>query len=152
VCPVSRYKRNTEDTENTKGHRDSMVEKQYNELSRRIIGAAIEVHRYLGCGLLESVYENCLMKELRSTGLTVHQQVRLPVCYKGEVLDKEFVIDILVQDKIIVELKAVEAIVPLHRFQLLSLLRLSGMHLGLLVNFNVLRLKDGVHRVINGHL
>jgi GxxExxY protein len=135
-----------------RSHVGTMTEAQYNELTRRIIGAAIEVHRHLGAGLLESVYENCLVSELRSQGLIVHQQVRLPVCYKGKKLDKEFIIDLLVEDAVIIELKAVDAVLPLHKSQLLSLLRLSGKHLGLLINFDVLRLIDGVHRIINCRL
>ena len=129
-----------------------MTEEDYNLLTGKIIGAAIEVHRQLGPGLLESVYENCLMDELRFEGLTVQQQVHLPICYKGRTLDKDYVIDVLVEQEIIVELKAVEAVLPLHKSQLLSLLRLSGRHLGLLINFDVVRLKEGIHRVINGRL
>ncbi len=129
-----------------------MSEEEYNVLTGKIIGAAIEVHRQLGSGLLESVYENCLVDELRSERLTVQQQVRLPICYKGRILEKDYVIDILVEHEIIIELKAVEAVLPLHKSQLLSLLRLSGKHLGLLINFDVVRLKDGIHRVINGRL
>ena len=127
-----------------------MKEEEFNTLTGRIIGAAIEVHKQLGCGLLESVYENCLVSELKAKGLSVHQQVRLPVCYKGKMLEKELVIDIPVENEVIIELKAVETVIPLHKSQLLSLLRLSGKHLGLLINFDVVRLKEGIHRVING--
>ncbi len=127
-----------------------MTEQEYNELTRKIIGAAIEVHSQLGPGLLESVYENCLVEELLSQGHDVQQQIRFPITYKGRVLDKDYVMDILVDNEIIVELKAVEAVIPLHKAQLLSLLRLSGKHLGLLINFDVVRLKEGIHRVING--
>jgi GxxExxY protein len=130
----------------------SMTEDQYNNLTGRIIGAAIEVHRQLGAGLMESVYENCLMKELLSQRICVQQQVHLPICYKGQLLDKEYIIDILVENEVILELKAVENILPLHKAQLLSLLKLSGKHLGLLINFNVVRLKEGIHRMISGSL
>lgn len=122
----------------------------YDQLTRRIIGAAIEVHRQLGCGLLESVYSNCMVKELSSRGLIAHQQVPLPIRYKGELLEKDFFIDLLVENEIILELKAVESIIPLHKAQLLSLLRLSGKRVGLLINFHVLTLKDDIHRVVNG--
>ncbi len=112
----------------------------------------IEVHSQLGPGLLESLYENCLVEELLSQGHAVQQQIRFPISYKGRVLDKDYVMDVLVGNEIIVELKAAEAIIPLHKAQLLSLLKLSGKHLGLLINFDVVRLKDGIHRVINGRL
>jgi GxxExxY protein len=154
-CQGAFDKTNTEGTEDSEGHRVTarkLTEAGYDDLTREIIGAAIEVHSQLGCGLLESVYENCMVKELRSRGFRVDQQVRLPIRYKGEVLDKEFVIDLLVAREIVVELKAVETVIPLHKSQLLSLLRLSGKHLGLLINFNVIRLKEGIHRVINGRI
>ena len=129
-----------------------MAELEYNNLSKRIISAAIEVHKELGAGLLESVYEHCLLEELRNSGLRAEQQVRLPVCYKGNKLDKEFFIDILVEDKVILELKSVETILPIHEFQLLTYLKLSDKRLGLLINFNVPLLKEGIRRKINGTL
>ena len=129
-----------------------MSEFEHNNLSRQIINAAIEVHKELGPGLLESVYEYCLLDELKRKGLHAERQVQLPVCYKGRQLDKEFFIDILVEDKIILELKSVEAILPIHEFQLLTYLKLSGKKLGLLINFNVPLLKDGIRRKINGTL
>ena len=135
----------------TELHRD-MSEIEYNAISSRIVKAAIEVHNELGPGLLESVYENCLMDELKSVGLFAKQQVQLPLFYKGKKLNKDFVIDILVEDKVILELKSIETILPIHDFQLLTYLKLSGMKLGLLINFNVVRLKDGIHRKINGTL
>jgi len=129
-----------------------MSEEAYNSITRRIINAAIEVHRELGPGLLESVYTCCLMDELQNSGLFAEKHVLLPVCYKGRKLDKEFIIDILVEDKIILELKSVETILPVHEFQLLTYLKLSGKKLGLLINFNVSYLKDGIRRKIIGFL
>jgi GxxExxY protein len=92
------------------------------------------------------------LNELQRIGLFAKRQVQLPIYYKGRLLDKEFVIDILVEDKVILELKSVETILPVHEFQLLTYLKLSGMKLGLLINFNVIQLKDGIHRMINGTL
>ncbi len=127
-----------------------MDDKEYNQLTGRIIGAAIEVHRQLGCGLLESVYSHCMVKELRSRGLTVQREVPLTIQYKGEELGKDFFIDLLVEGEVILELKAVETVIPLHEAQLLSLLRLSGKRIGLVINFNVPVLRQGIHRMING--
>jgi len=129
-----------------------MAELEYNNISKRIINAAIEVHKELGAGLLESVYEYCLLDELKRNGLRAERQVQLPLNYKGNKLDKEFVIDVLVENKIVLELKSVETILPIHEFQLLTYLKLSGMKLGLLINFNVPQLKDGIRRKINGTL
>lgn len=128
------------------------TEEDYNELTSRVIGAAIEVHRELGPGLLESVYEYCLAKEMKSRGIRFEQQVDLSVHYKGERLDKDFFLDILVEEVLVLELKAIELIAPVHEAQLLSYLRLSGKRLGLLINFNVPVLKDGVRRIVNGKL
>ncbi|MBM2840325.1 MAG: hypothetical protein HW412_853 [Bacteroidetes bacterium] len=137
-------------------HRDteeqSFTEKDFNDLTNRVIGAAIEVHRELGPGLLESVYEHCLAKELRIRRLRFEQQVQLPVHYKGEMLDKGFFVDMIVEDELLLELKAMEAIAPIHEAQLLSYLRMANKKLGLLINFNVVLLKDGIRRVINGKL
>ena len=129
-----------------------MLEVEYNSISGRIIKAAIEVHNVLGPGLLESVYEHCLLEEFRRTGLNAKKHVSLPLYYKGNKLEKEFVIDIVVEDKVIVELKTVEAVLPVHEYQLQTYLKLSGLKLGLLINFNVVQLKDGIHRKINGTL
>lgn len=117
-----------------------------------IIGAAIEVHKELGPGLLESVYEHCLFQELKDTYLKVERQVQLPIMYKGKKLDKKFVMDIVVEDKIVIELKCVEKIMPLHEVQLVTYLKLSGKKLGLLLNFNVPVMKNGIRRRINGNL
>ena len=124
----------------------------YNGVTHRIIKCAIDVHREFGPGLMESVYQVCLKQELISDGLLVKSQVVVPVIYKGEVLDKEFIIDLLVEDEIIVELKSLEDILPVHEAQLLTYLKLANKKLGLLINFNVVLLKDGVRRRINGKL
>jgi GxxExxY protein len=129
-----------------------MNEKTYNELTGQIINVCIEVHRELGPGLLESVYEVCLMDELHRRGLRAEAQVKLPVTYKGKQLNKEFVIDILVEDLILLELKAIETLLPIHEVQLVTYLKLSGKKLGLLINFHVELLKNGVRRKINGNL
>ncbi|MDY3069253.1 MAG: GxxExxY protein [Parabacteroides sp.] len=124
----------------------------YNERTKQIIGAAIEVHRVLGPGLLESVYEMCLKEELSRMGLSVKSQLEFPVIYKGKSLEKTFRIDLLVEDSIIIELKAVEQIQPVHEVQLLTYLRLTDKRLGLLINFNVPVLRKGICRVINGKI
>jgi GxxExxY protein len=115
-------------------------------LTRAVIGAAIEVHRILGPGLLESVYHRCLCHELELRGIPHRSQVRLPVRYKGLDLGDELVLDVLVDDRLVLELKAVERLEGVHEAQLLTYLRLSGHRLGLLMNFNVRFLKDGVRR------
>ncbi len=121
----------------------------YNTLTSKIIAAAIEVHRRLGPGLLESAYEACLVYELRKRGLKALSQVGLPVVYDEVMLDVGYRIDILVEDSVIIELKAVEKVIPLHEAQLISYLKLSGKKVGLLMNFNVTRLKDGISRRAN---
>ena len=129
-----------------------MTKELYNYLSRTIIGAAIDVHKELGSGLLESVYEACLLSELEHWGIHVKNQVELPLVYKGKKLNKEFRIDLLVEEEIIVELKAVEELKDIHEVQLLSYLKLANKKLGLLINFNVPVLTKGVRRRINGEL
>jgi len=119
------------------------------EISNAIIGAAIEVHRVLGPGLLESIYQRCLARELGLQGFSCQEEVSLPVSYKDMRFEAAFRLDMLVADKVIVELKAVENILPVHEAQLLSYLRLTGLKLGLLINFNVPALKSGVRRVVN---
>jgi len=121
-----------------------------NALTKEIIGAAIEVHRVLGPGLLESAYEICLAEELVSRDFRVEQQVALPVQYKGKNLDAGFRIDLLVNNEVIVELKSVQKLEPIHEAQLLTYLKLSGIRLGLLMNFNVPVLKDGIRRMVYG--
>ena len=121
---------------------------ELNELTKQIIGAAIEVHRHLGPGLLESAYETCLAYELQQLGLTIERQKGLPLVYKEIRLDQGYRIDLLVEQKVIVEIKAVDQITPVHKAQVLSYLRLSGCKVGLVLNFNVKLLKDGIRRFI----
>ncbi|NES19120.1 MAG: GxxExxY protein [Symploca sp. SIO3E6] len=121
---------------------------ELNEISGKVIGGAIEVHRQLGPGLLESAYESCLRHELHQRGLHVESQVAQPVYYKGLKLECGYRLDLLVENQVIVELKAVEAIQPIHEAQLLTYLKLRNLHLGLLINFNVPILKNGIKRLI----
>ncbi len=121
------------------------------DLSYEVLGAAIEVHYTLGGpGLLESVYESCLVHELKLRGLRVERQVQLPVKYKGLVVKDPLFLDILVEKQLVIEVKAIEKELNVHRSQLLTYLRLSGLKLGLLVNFGRVRMKDGISRVVNG--
>jgi GxxExxY protein len=123
-----------------------------NEISKKIIGAAIEVHKQLGPGLLESSYEVCLAHELREQGLSVQTQVALPVVYKEVKLNAGYRIDVLVENKVIIEIKAVDALADIHTAQLLTYLKLKELKLGLLINFNSVKVVDGVKRIINGYL
>jgi GxxExxY protein len=120
-----------------------------NELSHQIIGAAIEVHRTLGPGLLESIYEGALAIEIGQRGLTAQRQVVLPVSYKGHSFEGGFRIDLLVEDLVIVEVKAVDTLLPVHEAQLLTYLRLSAKKLGLLMNFNSTMIGSAIKRVVN---
>lgn len=122
---------------------------ELNKISEKIIGAAIQVHSTLGPGLLESAYEACLKYELEKQELKVSSQIVLPVIYDEMKIDLGYRLDLLVEDSVIVELKAVNKITPIHEAQLLSYLKLSGKRLGLLINFNVILLKDGIKRRIN---
>ena len=117
-----------------------------NGISQEIIGAAINVHKEIGPGMLESVYEVCLLQEMEDRGLRVAHQVDVPLYYKGKLTNKCFRIDILVNDEVIVELKAVEEMNPIYEAQLLTYLKLTNKHLGLLINFNVPLLKHGITR------
>lgn len=119
------------------------------ELGRRIIGAAIEVHKVLGPGLLESTYERCLAHELILAGIRIERQKIQPICYKGFELDEGYRLDILVDSRIILELKVVDTLNDLHTAQLLTYLKLSGCHLGYLINFNVIKLKNGIKRIVH---
>ena len=125
---------------------------QVNQVSAAIINSAMRVRSLLGPGLLESAYDACLAHELRKRGFKVETQVGLPVVYDGEKLDLGYRIDLLVDGMVIVEVKCVEAIHPVHEAQLLSLsyLRLSGKNVGLLINFHVARLRDGIKRMVDG--
>lgn len=129
-----------------------MNKQDYNFFTEKIINSAIEVHKELGPGLLESVYEYCLEAELRKAGLETKRQVQLPVIYKGEELNKNFFIDLLIENEIILELKCVEVILPVHEVQLVTYLKLANKKLGLLLNFNVPLMKQGIRRKINGYL
>jgi GxxExxY protein len=119
------------------------------KLTEAIIGAAIEVHREMGPGLLESVYQKCLVHELRLRKIDFRPQARLPITYKGEVLhEDDLVMDLYIPGQLVVELKAVEKILPIHEAQLITYLRLSNTHKGLLINFNVRLLRDGLRRMV----
>ena len=120
-----------------------------NKITESIIGAAINVHRALGPALLESAYEACLAFELAHQGLKIEQQKPLPVVYREVKLECGYRLDLLVEEQVIVEIKAVETLLPIHQAQLLSYLKLSGCKVGLLINFNVQVLKTGVRRVVN---
>jgi len=121
-----------------------------NELSGKVIGCAIEVHKHLGPGLLESAYEECLCYEFALRGIPYERQKALPIEYKGRKLDCGYRLDVVVGNEIILELKACEKIEPIHQAQLLTYLKLSGLPMGLLMNFNVPALKDGIKRILNG--
>ena len=116
-------------------------------LTQKVIGCAIEVHRQLGPGLLESSYENCLMYELQQIGIEAVSQVELPIDYKEIKIDAGYRLDILIPDKLVIELKAVDKLVPIHSAQLITYLKLSGIKTGLLINFNVTKLVDGIKRI-----
>jgi GxxExxY protein len=123
--------------------------KELNELSGKIIGAAMKVHSVLGPGLLESVYEACLEYELRQLGVAVRRQVILPLAYGTVFIEKAYRIDLLVGESVIVELKTVMSLLPIHEAQLLTHLRLSNHRLGLLLNFHVTQMRDGIKRIVN---
>jgi len=120
-----------------------------NDLSKKIIGAAIEVHRYLGPGLLESAYSRCLARELCIQGIGYNSEIAIPLEYKGEKIEAGYRLDFLIDGRVIVELKSVEQLLPIHDAQLLSYLRLTDKKLGLLINFNVAVLKNGIKRIVN---
>ena len=122
-----------------------------NGVTHGIIAAAIEVHRHLGPGLLESAYQECVCYELSRMGLAFTREVHLPLSYKGLQLDCSYRIDLLVEDAVLVELKSIEQILPIHSAQLLTYLRASHKPIGLLINFNVLVLKHGIRRVVNDY-
>ncbi|AYM99482.1 GxxExxY protein [Chryseobacterium sp. 3008163] len=120
-----------------------------NELSYKIIGAALEVHKTLGVGLLESAYEVALAYELRELGFEVKSQVVLSLKYKSEVIDNAYRVDLIVEDKVIIEVKSVLEINPISYSQILTYLKLTNIKLGLLINFNTPLIKDGIHRIVN---
>jgi GxxExxY protein len=123
-----------------------------NGITQAIIGAAIQVHRVLGPGLLESAYEACLAFELKKRGLSVEQQKPLPLIYEQVKLDCGYRIDLLVEGVVVVEVKSIDAPAPIHEAQVMSYLKLSGCNVALLINFNVPLLKDGIRRFVNGAL
>lgn len=134
-------------------HRETEAQRrQLNELSGRVIGLCIDVHRELGPGLLESAYEEALAFELTHAGIAFQRQLEVPLRYKGVRLNCGYRVDFLIQGELIVELKSVNELSPVYYAQLLTYLRLDGRSLGLLINFNVPALKDGVHRVVAGEL
>jgi GxxExxY protein len=121
-----------------------------NGLSSIIIGAAVTVHKEMGPGLLEAVYQLCMVKELQSRNIVIAQSVPVPLFYKSEPLNKDYIIDLLVENEIIIELKAVEGLLPVHEAQILSYLKLANKRLGFLINFNVPLIKLGFKRYVNG--
>jgi GxxExxY protein len=121
-----------------------------NEVGNAIIASAMKVHSAVGPGLLESAYETCLLYELEKQGLSVQRQVLIPIRYEELTIDNGYRVDLLIGERVLVELKAVEAIVPVHRAQLLSYLRLGGFKLGYLLNFHVAHMRDGIARMVNG--
>ncbi len=126
-----------------------MTREILNEFGSMIIGAAIEVHKEMGPGLLESVYEECLIEELMLMGLKVEQQVPIPIFYKGKKLSKNYIVDILVEGEIIVELKCVEEIRNIHEVQVVTYIKLANKRLGYLINFNVPQMIKGIRRKVN---
>ena len=119
------------------------------QVTEKIIGAAMKVHSALGPGLLESAYQACLFRELEKKGLAVESEVLLPVMYDGETIDVGYRMDLLVEEQVVVELKSVDKILPIHEAQLITYLKLSNKKVGLLINFNVLHLRDGITRRVN---
>ena len=126
-----------------------LIEDADNTTTRHIIGAAIEVHRILGPGLLESTYTECLRIEFDRRGLRYLSELSIPIVYKGTTLDSAYRIDLIVEDRVVVEVKSVATVLPVHEAQLLTYLKLTACPLGLLINFNEAKLVDGVHRIVN---
>mgnify|MGYP000871639603 CR=1 FL=1 len=130
-------------------HRGDAEARSFDELSEKVIGACIEIHRHLGPGLLESAYEECLCHELPLAGVKFERQKTLPVSYKSVKLDCGYRLDVVLEGSFIVELKTVDQLLPIHEAQLLTYLKLSGISLGLLINFNVPTLRQGLKRIVN---
>ncbi len=128
-----------------------MTKEEYENIATEIVDACFSVHKAMGPGLLESVYELCLMKEFELRGIEAVNQVTIPLFYKGYELSKEFKIDILVENEIVIELKAVETILPVFTAQLISYLKLSEKKMGFLINFNVPLIKNGINRYVNNY-
>lgn len=128
-------------------HLETSMESEFDPLSRRVIGCAIEVHKKLGPGLLESVYEECLVREFEKCGLRYRQQVSSQIIYDGEPIDKTFIADLIVEEVLCVEIKSVEYLTSLHKAQLHTYLKILNLEIGLLINFETYLLKDGIRRV-----
>ena len=125
-----------------------LVNHPTNSTSDRVIGAAIEVHRHLGPGLLESSYQACLCRELELRGIAYHSQVMVPLEYKGQQIAKGYVIDLMIEDSLVVEIKSVDKLLPIHSAQLMTYMRLQRVSSGLLLNFNVVILPHGIRRIL----
>ena len=147
--PLSTQKKDVVLVSTAETPRTQREEEMESKLTRKIIGAAIKVHKELGPGLLESAYEECLCFELSQIGLAIERQRPLPVTYKGMSLDCGYRLDVIVEKSVILELKAVESLLPIHEAQLLTYLKLSGISLELLMNFNVPVMTKGIKRFIN---
>ncbi len=135
----------------TKGTKDAKRDEWpqcLEEIGRQVVDSAFRVHNELGPGLLESVYETCMLRELSKRGVSVRRQVPVPIVYDGEILDAALKLDLLVGGAIVVEIKAVEKIIPIHQAQLLTYLRLSQNRIGFLINFNVRLIRDGIRRLV----
>jgi len=128
-----------------------MQKQEFENYTKEILDSSIMVHKDMGPGLLQSVYQYCLVEELKSRNVFVEEQVSVPLFYKGRILDKDFRIDILVAKEIIIELKAVEILLPVHEAQIISYLKLADKRLGFLINFNVPLLKSGFKRFVNNY-
>jgi len=139
---------NHRDTETQRETQRDPIPDAVNETSGVVVDAAFQVHKTLGPGLLESVYEECLLYELANRGLDVRRQVQLPLIYKGLQFDCGFRIDLLVSDEVVVEIKAVDAVLPVHLAQILTYLKITEKRVGLLINFNKTKIKNGIHRFV----
>lgn len=128
-----------------------MTKEQYEFIAKSIVNACYVVHKEMGPGLLESIYEFCLIDELKRNNINVRNQVSIPLNYRGVELTKDFKIDILVEEEIILELKSVDIILPVHKAQIISYLKLADKRLGFLINFNVVLIKDGISRFVNNY-
>lgn len=125
--------------------------REVDKLTETVIGFAMKVHTALGPGLLESAYEACLCYELRKNKISNQNQIKLPIVYDGQTIDAAYRLDIIIPDQLIIECKAIESVLPIHKQQLTSYLKLTSISVGLLINFNVPRLKDGITRVVNNY-
>lgn len=139
---------NHRDTETQRVSQREPIPDAVNEISGIIVDAAFQVHQTLGPGLLESVYEQCLEYELKNRGVEIQRQVQVPLRYKDLQFDCGFRVDLLVDDAVVVELKAVEVVLPIHRAQILTYLKLTGHRVGLLINFNQTKIKNGIERFV----